>query len=96
MTPAPSEARATADHVGMPEQAGDDVPVLEHAYDGIREYDNPLPRWWRLGFWASCRSRRRLPRVVPRRRLGDDAGRALSSAKLAAYQSQRAAREAED
>lgn len=27
--------------------------LLEHAYDGIQEYDNPLPGWWRAIFWAS-------------------------------------------
>lgn len=27
--------------------------VLEHEYDGIREYDNPLPGWWVYAFWAS-------------------------------------------
>jgi cytochrome c oxidase cbb3-type subunit 3 len=27
--------------------------VLPHAYDGIREYDNPLPGWWKLIFYAS-------------------------------------------
>lgn len=27
--------------------------LLEHEYDGIREYDNPLPRWWTWIFWAS-------------------------------------------
>jgi cytochrome c oxidase cbb3-type subunit 3 len=27
--------------------------LLEHEYDGIREYDNPLPRWWVLIFWGS-------------------------------------------
>ena len=27
--------------------------VLDHQYDGIREYDNPLPGWWRMIFWGS-------------------------------------------
>ena len=48
----PVEA-TTADHVGVPEKSGEDAPILEHAYDGIREYDNPLPGWWRAMFWGS-------------------------------------------
>lgn len=27
--------------------------LLEHEYDGIREYDNPLPGWWVWIFWGS-------------------------------------------
>ena len=27
--------------------------LLDHEYDGIREYDNPLPGWWRFIFYAS-------------------------------------------
>ncbi|NOZ95103.1 MAG: c-type cytochrome [Acidobacteria bacterium] len=27
--------------------------LLDHDYDGIQEYDNPLPRWWVMIFWAS-------------------------------------------
>jgi len=27
--------------------------LLEHAYDGIQEYDNPLPRWWVWLFWVT-------------------------------------------
>ena len=32
---------------------GDDRLMTDHEYDGIREYDNPLPRWWVLLFIAT-------------------------------------------
>jgi len=31
----------------------DEDRLLDHAYDGIQEYDNPLPGWWKWLFWAS-------------------------------------------
>jgi cytochrome c oxidase cbb3-type subunit 3 len=31
---------------------GDDR-LLEHQYDGIQEFDNPMPRWWVWIFWGS-------------------------------------------
>lgn len=36
----------------MTEHQSDDR-LLEHDYDGIREYDNPMPRWWLYIFWAT-------------------------------------------
>ncbi len=27
--------------------------LLDHDYDGIREYDNPMPRWWLWIFYAT-------------------------------------------
>jgi cytochrome c oxidase cbb3-type subunit III len=27
--------------------------LLDHDYDGIEEYDNPMPRWWVWVFWAT-------------------------------------------
>jgi cytochrome c oxidase cbb3-type subunit 3 len=27
--------------------------LLDHSYDGIQEYDNPMPRWWVTIFWAT-------------------------------------------
>jgi cytochrome c oxidase cbb3-type subunit III len=31
----------------------DEARLMAHSYDGIREYDNPLPGWWRAIFWGS-------------------------------------------
>lgn len=35
----------------MAEQSDD--KLLDHSYDGIQEYDNPMPRWWVWVFWAT-------------------------------------------
>lgn len=35
--------------------SNDTSPLLsDHAYDGIQEYDNPLPGWWSFLFAATC------------------------------------------
>jgi cytochrome c oxidase cbb3-type subunit 3 len=51
-----------------------DDPRFEHSYDGIEEYDNPMPRWWVLIFWATIAySVLYLVNVVPR--IGEGKGR---------------------
>jgi cytochrome c oxidase cbb3-type subunit 3 len=35
------------------EKPGDSDRLLDHSYDGIQEYDNPMPRWWVYVFWAT-------------------------------------------
>jgi cytochrome c oxidase cbb3-type subunit 3 len=34
-----------SDQKNEPTQDGDDH-LLDHQYDGIQEFDNPMPRWW--------------------------------------------------
>ena len=46
-----SEATATTD-TGASDGI-EDARLMSHAYDGIREYDNPLPGWWSAIFIGS-------------------------------------------
>jgi cytochrome c oxidase cbb3-type subunit 3 len=39
---------ASSSEATVPEES-----LTDHAYDGIQEYDNPMPRWWRWTFWAT-------------------------------------------
>jgi cytochrome c oxidase cbb3-type subunit 3 len=50
----PSDAPPAVDtnaSPAQPEKHGADL--LDHEYDGIREYDNPLPGWWKKIFWGT-------------------------------------------
>jgi cytochrome c oxidase cbb3-type subunit 3 len=48
----PSDAPpAAASRPAEPEKSS--AELLVHEYDGIREYDNPLPGWWVKTFWGS-------------------------------------------
>lgn len=38
----------------MSEKNKGEPELLDHEYDGIQEYDNPMPGWWVAIFWASC------------------------------------------
>ncbi|MBO6576385.1 MAG: c-type cytochrome [Rhodothermales bacterium] len=37
----------------MADKPQEDVVIQDHNYDGIREYDNPMPGWWLWILWAS-------------------------------------------
>ena len=45
--------QATTAEAGIPDEPAPDARLMSHAYDGIREYDNPLPGWWSAIFWAT-------------------------------------------
>jgi cytochrome c oxidase cbb3-type subunit 3 len=50
MTPPSSATTAAAD---IPETVAAEPPLVTHSYDGIREYDNPMPGWWLTMFWGA-------------------------------------------
>ena len=51
----PSSPDATASKAANPPatKPAHAPELLDHEYDGIQEYDNPMPGWWVAVFWAS-------------------------------------------
>jgi cytochrome c oxidase cbb3-type subunit 3 len=42
----PPRSLAVEEAASKPPSKAPEADLLDHEYDGIREYDNPLPRWW--------------------------------------------------
>ena len=53
MSPPSIEATAETTMSEEIEEQPEEGPLLEHSIDGIQEFDNPLPGWWRAIFWAT-------------------------------------------
>jgi len=43
----------TMSDAGTTVETNPDENLTGHSYDGIQEYDNPLPGWWKFLFWVS-------------------------------------------
>lgn len=49
----PLRLKRKQDEPAPPEEPKGDVVLTGHTYDGIKEYDNPMPGWWVWTFWAT-------------------------------------------
>lgn len=84
----------TADVAEIPEPKTEhDDRLMHHAYDGIREYDNPLPGWWSAIFIGSIVFAAVYGVYYHVARWGKSPGETYQVA-LADYEAQRGAREA--
>lgn len=49
-----SQTSAAQSSVAPRDEAPHDAEkLMDHEYDGILEYDNPMPGWWKALFWAT-------------------------------------------
>jgi len=52
-TPEPRKTAPARRQAATPKKAKGDAPTTGHSWDGIEEYDNPMPRWWLWTFYAT-------------------------------------------
>lgn len=48
-----ADANTAATEGSVPAETAEEARLMSHAYDGIREFDNPLPGWWSMIFAGS-------------------------------------------
>ncbi|HEY4175495.1 MAG TPA: cbb3-type cytochrome c oxidase N-terminal domain-containing protein [Kofleriaceae bacterium] len=48
-----SSIQTVTDATQIADEPAHEARLMTHSYDGIREYDNPLPGWWRMIFAGS-------------------------------------------
>lgn len=83
---------ATTAEAGIPDEPAPEARLMTHAYDGIREYDNPLPGWWSAIFYATIVFAAAYGVFYHVGRWGKTPAQRYEAA-LASYQSQKGARD---